>query len=255
MILTVDIGNTNVTLGGFEGDALAFTARLATETAHTADQYAVALDGILRLKGVDPASVDGAAVSSVVPSVGSALTSALKALCGVDPVVIGPGVKTGLNIRIENPAQLGTDLVAGCVGALARYPMPCVIFDLGTATTASVMDASGAMIGGVIAAGPAMTRDALATRPAQLPSVDLQAPARVIGANTVDCVQSGLIYGAAAMLDGMAERIETELGQPATLVATGGLAETIVAHCKRDFLLDENLLLDGLLQIYKRNLR
>lgn len=255
MILTVDIGNTNVTLGGFEGDDLVFTARLATEPRHTADQYAVALDSVLRLKGVAPDRVTGAAVSSVVPTVGSAVTLALRALCGVDAVVIGPGVKTGLNIRIENPAQLGADLVAGCVGALGKYPMPCIIFDLGTATTAMVMDASGAMIGGVIAAGPAMTRDALATGTAQLPSVDLRAPARVIGANTVDCVQSGLIHGAAAMLDGMAARIEEELGQPATLVATGGLAERIVAHCKREFLLDDRLLLDGLLQIYKRNSR
>ena len=255
MILTVDIGNTNVTLGGFEGNTLVFTARLATEPNHTADQYAVALDSILRLKCVDPAAIDGAAVSSVVPSVGSAVKTALSTLCGVQPIVIGPGVKTGLNIRIDNPAQLGADLVAGCVGALAKYPMPCIIFDLGTATTASVMDASGAMLGGVIAAGPAMTRDALASHTAQLPSVDLQAPAHIVGANTVDSVQSGLIFGAAAMLDGMAARIEEELGQTATLVATGGLAETIVAHCKRDFLLDEHLLLDGLLHIYKRNQR
>ena len=255
MILTVDIGNTNITIGGYDNDTLAFTARMATERSHTSDQYAVLLDAVLRLKGVELERITGAAISSVVPSVAAAFSEALTMLCGVRAVCIGPGVKTGLNIRIDNPAQLGADLVAGCVGALAKYPLPCIVFDLGTATTAAVLDRNGCMIGGAIAAGLNTTRNALSSQTAQLPLVDLAAPAAVIGTNTVDCIQSGLIFGAAAMLDGMAERMEEELGEPATLVATGGLGARVTAHCKREFLLDENLLLDGLLLIYKRNQR
>lgn len=255
MILTVDIGNTNVTIGGYDNDTLAFTARMATERSFTSDQYAVAVDALLRLKGVDLKQITGAAVSSVVPSVATAFSDALAALFGIRPICIGPGIKTGLNIRIDNPAQLGADLVAGCVGALAKYPMPCIVFDLGTATTAAVLDRNGCMIGGAIAAGLSTTRNALSSQTAQLPLVDLEAPDAVIGANTIDCIKSGLIFGAAAMLDGMAERIEEQLGERATIVATGGLSERVVAHCKRKVLLDENLLLDGLLLIYKRNLR
>lgn len=255
MILTVDIGNTNVTIGGYDNDTLAFTARMATERSFTSDQYAVAVDALLRLKGVDLKQITGAAVSSVVPSVATAFSDALAALFGIRPICIGPGIKTGLNIRIDNPAQLGADLVAGCVGALAKYPMPCIVFDLGTATTAAVLDRNGCMIGGAIAAGLSTTRNALSSQTAQLPLVDLEAPDAVIGANTIDGIKSGLIFGAAAMLDGMAERIEEQLGEPATIVATGGLSERVVAHCKRKILLDENLLLDGLLLIYKRNLR
>ena len=255
MILTVDIGNTNVTIGGYDNDTLAFTARMATERSFTSDQYAVAVDALLRLKGVDLKQITGAAVSSVVPSVATAFSDALAALFGIRPICIGPGIKTGLNIRLDNPAQLGADLVAGCVGALAKYPMPCIVFDLGTATTAAVLDRNGCMIGGAIAAGWSTTRNALSSQTAQLPLVDLEAPDAVIGANTIDCIKSGLIFGAAAMLDGMAERIEEQLGEPATIVATGGLSERVVAHCKRKILLDENLLLDGLLLIYKRNLR
>lgn len=253
MILAIDVGNTNITLGAYDGDRLNFTARFATEAHRTADQYAMDLNSLLTLYGIEREQIKGAAISSVVPSVGSALKIAVKRLFDVDPVVIGPGVKTGLNIRIDNPAQLGADLVAGCVGALAKYPLPCIVFDLGTATTVAVLDRSGAMIGGAIAAGPATTMTALATKTAQLPFVELEAPSKVIGANTADCIKSGLIIGAAAMLDGLADRMEKELGESATVVATGGLAIRVTAHCNRDIIIDDNLLLDGLMQVYKKN--
>ncbi len=253
MILAIDIGNTNITLGAFENDALRFTARLATDPHKTEDQCAIDIKNLLRLNECPTASIEGAAISSVVPNVGSAMKRALRRICGVDPVVIGPGVKTGLNIRIDNPAQLGADLVAGAVGASAKYPAPCIIFDLGTATTISVIDKSGAMVGGAIAAGVASTMNALATKTAQLPSVDLEAPDNVIGANTVDCIKSGIIIGAAAMLDGMTARIERELGCKATLVATGGLARCVTDRCEREVIIDDDLLLDGLLAVYKKN--
>ncbi len=253
MILAIDVGNTNITLGVYDNEKLSFTARFATEAHRTADQYAMDLNSLLALYRVERSEISGIAISSVVPSVGSALRKAANRLFEVEPVVIGPGVKTGLNIRIDNPAQLGADLVAGCVGALAKYPLPCIVFDLGTATTVSVIDKSGAMIGGAIAAGPVTTMNALATKTAQLPFVDLESPSKTIGANTADCIKSGVIIGAAAMLDGLADRMEDELGEPATVVATGGLAPSVTSHCKRKIIIDDNLLLDGLMQIYKRN--
>ncbi len=253
MILTIDIGNTNVTLGGYINDKLSFTARVATDPTRTADQYAVELNQILELNGIKPHDISGAVIGSVVPSVGTAYKRAIRKLCSVEPIVIGSGIKTGLNIRIDNPAQLGADLVCGAVGAVNKYPVPCIIFDLGTATTISVIDKDSAMIGGAIAAGLVTTMDALATKTAQLPFVDIDAPAKAIGTNTIDCIKSGLILGAASMLDGIAERFEKELGCKATLVATGGLAEKVTAHCEREIIIDDNLLLDGLLLIYKKN--
>lgn len=168
-------------------------------------------------------------------------------------MVLGPGVKTGLNIKIDNPAQLGADLAAGAVGAMGKYPTPCVIIDMGTATTLSVLDKEGAFVGGAIAAGIRSTLDALSTNTAQLPFINLQAPDSVVGTNTVSSMQSGLILGAAAMLDGMIDRIEEEIGELASVIATGGLAEMVVENCRREIVIDNNLLLDGLYKIYKKN--
>ncbi len=253
MILTIDIGNTNITLGAYEAERLKFTSRLATDPRRTGDQYAIEIADILRLNGEEASSVSGAAISSVVPAVGSAVRQAIVKLFGIEPISIGPGVKTGLNIRIDNPAQLGADMVAGAVAAIAKYPLPCIVFDLGTATTVSVIDEGGAFIGGAIAAGLGTTLNALATGTAQLPFIDLAAPDKVIGTNTVDCMRSGLVVGAAAMLDGMAKRMERELGKKATLVATGGRAGAVISHCERDIIIDDDLLLDGLYIVYKKN--
>lgn len=254
MILTVDIGNTNITVGAYEGEKLSFISRLATDKLRTSDQYAIELHNILHLNGLS-SSLEGAIVSSVVPLVGAAMCSAIKKLGNVTPMVLGPGIRTGLNIRIDNPAQLGADLAAGAVAAIAKYPTPCIIFDLGTATTISVIDKDGAFLGGAIAAGPATTLDALATHTAQLPYIDFTAPQKIIGSNTVDCMKSGIVVGAAAMLDGMAKRMEAELGCQATLVATGGLASSVAKYCEREVIIDDNLLLEGLRLIYNKNLK
>ena len=254
MILTVDIGNTNITLGAYRDGQLKFTSRLATDRHRTADQYAIEIKDILALNNLETKGIEGAIISSVVPNVGSNMKKAIKKLTGITPLAIGPGVKTGLNIRIDNPAQLGADMVAGAVAAAEKYPLPCIVCDMGTATTVSVIDKGGVFLGGAIAAGLGTTLDALASNTAQLPYIDISsAPDKVIGTNTVDCMRSGLVIGAAAMLDGMAKRMEAELGCSATLVATGGLAGGVTAYCEREVILDDNLLLDGLYLIYKKN--
>lgn len=253
MLLTIDIGNTNITLGLFEEDLLKVTARLATDQRKTADEYAIDIKDVLTLHGEEVSGVEDCIISSVVPSVGSAVSAAVTTLCHTVPLMLGPGVKTGLNIKIDNPAQLGADLAAGAVGALAEYTMPCIIIDMGTATTLSVLDRNGAFLGGVIGAGVRMTMKALAEGTAALPAIGIASPKSVIGKNTVDCMQSGLVLGAAAMLDGLIDRIEDELGESATVVATGGLSKEIINFCKNDIIYNENLLLDGLRLIYEKN--
>lgn len=253
MILAVDIGNTNVTLGIYKEDKFVLTARLATEQGRTSDQYAIDIKDVLELHGEDYRSIEGCVISSVVPSVGDAIARGIKALCGISPMVLGPGLKTGLNIKIDNPAQLGADLAAGAVGAISKYPTPSIVIDMGTATTVSVLGKNGEFLGGAIAAGVRLTLKALFENTAQLPSVNIEAPKSVVATNTVDCMKSGLVYGAASMIDGLIERIEDEQGKMAAVVATGGLSKEIIKHCKCDIIYDENLLLDGLISIYKKN--
>lgn len=253
MLLAIDVGNTNITLGAYENDILNLTARLATINSTTADEYAVEIKNILELHGKDYRDVEDCIISSVVPPVGSAVSHAISMLCDIVPLVLGPGIKTGLNIKIDNPAQLGADLVAGAVEAIAEYTLPCIVIDMGTATTISVIDENGMYLGGVIAAGARLTLKALTENTAQLPAINISAPSNVIGANTVDSMKSGLVYGTAAMLDGLIDRITEELGQVPTIVATGGLSKEIITYCRSEIIYNENLLLDGLREIYERN--
>lgn len=253
MLLAIDIGNTNITLGVYSEDVLCFTARLATAQGTTADQYAVEIKNILELHGLEFTKIEDCIVSSVVPSVGGAVCNAVSLLCDIVPLELGPGVKTGLNIKIDNPAQLGADLVAGAVGAISEYTLPCVVIDMGTASTISVIDKNGAYLGGVISAGVRLTLKALCENTAQLPSIDIVAPKSVIGSNTVDCMKSGLIFGTAAMIDGILDRISDELGEIPTVVATGGLSKEIISYCKNDIIYNADLLLDGLREIYEKN--
>ncbi len=252
MLLAIDIGNTNVTLGAYKDDVLSFTARLATDTRRTSDQYAVDIKEILSLHNLEFQNIEDCIISSVVPTVTVAINEAISKLCHIVPLTLGPGVKTGLNIKIDNPAQLGADLVAGAVGALAEYTLPCIIIDMGTATTVSVVDENGFFRGGAIAAGVRLTLKALSENTAQLPSIHINAPENVIGTNTVDSMKSGLVYGTAGMLDGLINRIEYELGATATVVATGGLSKEIIPFCNHTIIYNENLLLDGLKEIYNK---
>lgn len=254
MLLAVDIGNTNITLGLFRDETLCFTGRLATRPHRTADQYAFEIKNILEMNNCRVADVEDAVISSVVPEIGRSVGQAIVKLCNIVPLQVGPGVKTGLDIRLDNPAQLGADLAVGAVGAIESYTMPCIVIDMGTATTISVLDKNGKFLGGTICAGVGLTMGALVSNTSQLPSVALETPPSVIGKNTVDSMKSGIVLGTAAMIDGMIDRIEDELGESATVVATGGLSPEIINNCRREIIYNENLLLDGLRIIYSKNL-
>ena len=255
MLLAIDIGNTNIVLGGIENGKIRFEARMATDRIKTADQYCAELKNILALFEVVPGDIEGSIISSVVPLVQQIMVRAVERLTGLPCLTVGPGLKTGLNIKIDNPAQAGSDLIVGSVAAIAAYGTPLCVIDLGTATTISVIDRDGVFRGGSIAPGVMLSLNALSGGTAQLPGISLEQPKRAIGTNTVDSMRSGLLLGSAAMLDGMVERIEQELGYPTRVVATGGLAKFIVPLCQREMEIDDKLLLRGLDLIYRKNKR
>ncbi|MEG2597148.1 MAG: type III pantothenate kinase, partial [Oscillospiraceae bacterium] len=227
-----------------------FVGRMATDRSKTEDEYAIGFKNIIELNGFDPQSIEGSILSSVVPPLGNVLKEAIQKTTGTTPLIVGPGVKTGLNIKIDNPAQLGSDLVVNAVAAIREYEKPLIIFDMGTATTLSVINSAGSYLGGMIVPGVKVSQETLTARTSQLPSISLEPPQKVIGTNTIDCMKSGAIYGNAAMLDGMIERVEEELGEIATVVATGGLSKCIVPYCNKKIICDNDLLLKGLWFIY-----
>ncbi|MDR2753404.1 MAG: type III pantothenate kinase [Oscillospiraceae bacterium] len=253
MLLAVDAGNTNLTLGVYQEGALCFQGRLCTDRRLTADQLAIQFTELFRLNNADPARCRDAVIASVVSELTGVLARAAQKLTGQEPLVLAPGIKTGLNIKIDNPAQLGADIIATAVAAKALYPLPCLVVDLGTATKISALAADGSFLGGIISAGLAISLEALAACTSMLPRVAFQAPPRAIGTNTVDSMQSGSVFGTAAMIDGMLARMERELGTPATVVATGGFSGDIIAHCARKIVHDDTLALRGLHEIYRKN--
>ncbi len=254
MILAVDIGNTNAVIGAFTGDKRLFLSRISTDRAKMPDDYAVTVKNIIELYGYKIAQIEGAIVSSVVPPVSANLKSALKRLCPeIEVIEVGPGIKTGLNIKIDNPAQTGADLVCVSVGAIKKYPLPSIVIDMGTATTITALDKNGNFLGGSIIPGVRISLDALSGRTAQLPQINLGDTAEIIGKNTVDAMRSGVLLGQASMLDGMIQRYREVLGEDMTVIATGGIAGRIVCHCKEKVIYDENLLLDGLRFLYEKN--
>lgn len=255
MILTIDIGNTNTVLGCWQGEKLLLTLRLHTNRDQTADEYCLLVRQLLESRGVDPEELSGGILSSVVPELRNVMKEAMALMTGKSFLCVGAGLKTGLDIRMDNPAQLGADLVVDAVAALAKYKPPLVIFDMGTATTMSVIDEKGAYRGGLIIPGLRLSVDALSARAAQLPYIHLGPPERFIGSNTIDCMQAGAVYGSALMIDGLISRTEEELGQPVTAVATGGLMALIHSYCRRDLHYDENLMLEGLRILYKKNIK
>jgi type III pantothenate kinase len=255
MILTVDIGNSNLVLGGVRGQEIVFKARLRTDPTKTSDEYCIDLKMLLEVYGICPKEIEGAIIGSVVPQVLNSMKTAVKKLTGKDALVVGPGLKTGLKIQIENPNQVGADLVAGAVAALRSYAPPLIVVDMGTATTMTVLNADGALVGGCIAPGVKISLDALTERTALLPGLQLDQPKRVIGCNTTDCMRSGIMLGAACMVDGMVERMEAELGTKATVIATGGIAKFVVPMCERNVIYDKDLLTKGLAVLYRENKR
>ena len=253
MILTIDIGNSNIVLGGVREDTIVFVARLRTETNKTSDQYCVDLKILLDVYGVKPEDIEGSIISSVVPQVLNSFQTAIKKLTGKTSLVVGPGIKTGLDIRLENPGQTGADLVVADVAALREHKPPLIVIDMGTATTMSVLDENGAHIGGCIIPGVQISLAALADKTALLPGLQLDQPKRAIGRNTIDAMRSGVMMGTACMLDGMVERMEQELGRKTTVIATGGIAKFIVPLCKTPMIYDKDLLIKGLVALYKDN--
>ena len=231
MLVTLDIGNSHVRFGGFCGDDMRFVASIATDDRLTGEQYACQLRDVFGLYGIDPAQIDGVVFCSVVPSVTPAIHKAIRMLTGCEPLGVGSGVKTGLNLKIDQPRALGSDLVANAVWAAHRGKLPCVVVDMGTATTFTVLDRSGVLIGTAIAAGVKASLDTLKNMAAQLPAIRMEAPARgVLGHNTVDAMKSGAVYGAAAMVDGMVRRIADALGETPYVLLCGGTGEAIAPY-------------------------
>ncbi len=253
MVLLIDIGNTSVAVGGCEGERMCFTGSCATDLKKTEDEYALTVKGILELNGCSADQVEGGMISSVVPALRGVVHRAMERLTGKRFLQVGSGIKTGLNIRMDNPAQLGSDLVVNAVAANAKHPKPLVVFYLGTATTVSVLDRTGSYLGGMIIPGLQTSLDALSARAAQLPEIPVAMPQKVIGRNTIECMQSGAIYGCAAMLDGLLTRVEQELGEPVTAVATGRMIDTVLPACQREILPEPNLSLEGLRLLYYKN--
>ena len=253
MLLAIDIGNTNIVIGGIKDNQIVFEARIATDRSKTSDQYAVDIKDILSLFDVKAEDIQDCIISSVVPPVFNSVRTGILKVTGKSPMVVGPGLKTGLKIHMDNPAQVGSDRIVIAVAALAEYKPPLILMDLGTATTLEVVGEDNSYLGGCIIPGVRISLDALTSRTAQLPGIRLEQPKRIIGKNTVDCMRSGIMYGTAAMMDGMLDRIEEELGTSATVVATGGIAQFIIPLCHREIKLEKDLMLKGLNLIYQKN--
>lgn len=253
MILVIDIGNTNITVGCMEGGHSYFIERMATDKKRTELEYAITLKNVLELYGIAPQSLEGGILSSVVPPLTGCVKRAAEKLLRKSIKVVGPGLKNGLRIKTDNPAQLGSDQVVNAVAALAEFKPPLIIVDMGTATTISVVNQEGAYIGCLIMPGLLVATESLVHHTAQLTQISLEKPKRLIGSNTIDCMKSGALFGHASAVDGIIDRIEKELAVSCTVVATGGLAPLVVPLCTHRMILEEELPLKGLQIIYHKN--
>ena len=257
MILALDIGNTNIVLGCVDkNNRVNSLFRIKTDISRTSWQYAVEINSMLNMYNVGKEQLSGCIISSVVPPLTSVIKTAVKQVADMEPMVVGPGMKTGLNIALDNPATMGSDRVVDAVAVINQYKLPAVIIDTGTATTVSVIDEGKTYLGGMIIPGIMISQEALTSRTSQLPKISLEPPKtdKIIGRNTIDCMKSGAVYGNAAMIDGVISRIEEELGKPVTVIATGGLASSIMPYCKRQgIIVDNTLLLKGLRILYDKN--
>jgi type III pantothenate kinase len=253
MILAIDMGNTNIVIGGIDEQKTYFEERITTVHSRTSTEYALLIKDILELHSIDKSQIEGGIVSSVVPPLNAPIQSAIKKIFGRRPLMVGAGMKTGLNIIMDNPKTVGSDQIVDAIAALQEYPCPIIVIDMGTATTMSVIDKSGNYTGGVILPGLKVSLDSLSSKAAQLPYISLDIPGRVIGKNTIDCMRSGILYGNAAQMDGIIDRMEEELGETASVVATGGLSRFVTPLCRHKIHYDQALLLKGLLVLYRKN--
>ena len=254
MFLAIDIGNTNIVLGVFKGDELVSSSRIFTRKDSLADEYAVLISDVLKLDGINPRDIKSSLISSVVPKLSNTIVNAVERISGCKPSVLAAGLKTGINIMIDNPAQLGSDMVANAAAAVSRYPLPIIVIDLGTAMTFSVIDENKTFLGGAITAGVRTAIDGLTLKTSQLQDISIEAPANIVGKNTIDSMKSGFIFGAASLIDGMVQRIVNEKKRDFTVVATGGMSRYIIPHCFTKINIEPNLMLWGLLEIHKKNI-
>ena len=256
MLLAIDIGNSNVVIGCLdENNQTTNLFRMVTDLKKTEDEYAAGMKTILAQSGVDFSAFEGAIICSVVPPLTEIFHMAVQKIIGCNALVVGAGIKTGLNIMIDNPTTLGSDIVAGSVAAMTEYPLPVIVIDMGTATTITVVDTGNRFLGGAIVPGVALSMNALSSGTSLLQKVPIEAPKKALSSTTIECMQSGAVFGNAALLDGMIERLEQDLGKTTSVVATGGIAAKIIPHCKHEIIYDENLLLRGLGIIYSKNKR
>ena len=253
MILAIDIGNTYIVVGCIRDEEIVFAERLHTDGTKSELEYAISIKTVLELYGIDRTKLDGGILSSVVPPLTNVIRRAAEKVTGREVLVVGPGVKTGLDIRIDNPAQLGPDLVVEAAAAAEEYPCPLVIVDMGTATTFTVVNEKKQVLGGMIMPGVNVALDSLISRTSQLPKISLEPPEKLIASNTVDCMKSGVLFGNAACVDGVLARIQEEFEVPLTAVATGGMAKYILPYCRTKIEMDDGLILKGLKLIYRRN--
>ncbi len=255
MILCIDIGNTNIKFGAFQkGDrGPIFTARISTEHNWTSDQYATSISDILSINRVETSGIEGSIIASVVPAVTQSVATAVRKLSGIQPMIVGPGIKSGLNIAIESPSLVGSDLIAGCVGALGIQDPPFIVIDTGTIISLCVVDEGGRFIGGSLFPGLKLSMDTMGKNSAQLPSISLDRPSRVIGKNTVECMRSGLMNGFASAIDGLIEKTCEEFGRDVPVIMTGGVSPILAPLCRTKVRLERNLLFNGLMKIYALN--
>ena len=253
MLLAIDIGNTNIVVGGIANDQIVFEARIATDPIKTSDQYAAEIKSILALFQTDLKEIDDSIISSVVPPVFNSVRTGIIKLTHKEPIVVGPGIKTGLNIQMDDPASVGSDLIVAAVAVVQDYQPPLIIIDMGTATTVCAIGRGNTYLGGVVIPGIRVSADSLTHSTALLPGIQLDRPKRAICKNTVDAIRAGVMFSAADTLDGMIRRFEAELGEPATVIATGGIAQFVVPLCQRKMILEKDLLLKGMNYLYHKN--
>ena len=253
MLLTLDIGNTNIKTAVFDGETMVKYWRMSTNITNTSDEYGIMIINFFRHEGLDPKAVEGIIISSVVPTINFTIEHMCQNYFGIKPMFIAPGVKTGINIRYENPQALGSDRIANAVAAYEAYGAPCIYIDFGTATTFGVIDEGGVFLGGCICPGIKLSSEALVSGTAKLPRFALERPEQVIGRNTLTNLQSGMFYGYVGLVRNIVRKMKQELGKEAVVVATGGMAKMLHEESKCIDKLDGLLTLKGLRLIYERN--
>jgi type III pantothenate kinase len=253
MILAIDAGNTNIDIGGFVENQLKFVSRISSDTKKTEDEFSILVSSCLSLHEISKKEIEGVIVSSVVPPLNSIIKKMSSFLFGIEPLFVGPGIKSGIGIQCDSPSSVGADIISAAVAANYIYGSPSLIIDIGTATKMTVVNKSGAFIGTSIIPGVLMGLNALSEATAQLPKISIEPPKSVIAKNTTECMRSGVVFGNASMIDGMIDRINEEFGENLPVYATGGLASTIVPYCKKDIFVDEHLVLKGLNILYHKN--